>query len=219
MAKQRYFYIEVLRVIACFAVILLHTTNGILTNAAIYETETWKLANAISALTRFGVPIFLMISGYLSLTSSKEITLKEFLKKKLIRLGIPLMGWSIIYYLNTCYQNQTVFSISDFFFKFITMDISYHFWFMYTLIGIELFVPIFQKIVQNADRKLLWYFFGIIILPTTIMPLINKMFDIWLFRYEPVMLGYVGYFLLRIFASEQQISRKKDEGFFMEWEF
>ena len=85
------------------------------------------------------------------------------------------------------------------------MDVYYHLWFMYTLISIELFVPIFAKLVKNTERKFLCDFFILTILPSTILPLINKIFDVWLFRFEPVILNYVGFFLLRIFASVHQI--------------
>ena len=80
--KQKIFYIEVLRIIACFAVILLHCTGTIISNTQLYGTHTWNFVNFINVITRFAVPVFLMISGFLSFSSIKEYTLKTFLQKK-----------------------------------------------------------------------------------------------------------------------------------------
>lgn len=202
MMKNRIFYIELLRVIACFAVIVLHSINNILPNALIYGTATWKLANFINVTTRFAVPIFFMISGYLAFSSTKEYSIKDFLKNKFITLVVPLFIYSLFYYifLNTSGN----FSISDFLFKFISMDVQYHLWFMYTLIGLELLVPVLKKSVQSLDNNGLFYFWLISIFPTTVGPFLNKLFKTWLFRYEPLVLGYFGYFLLGYIIRENR---------------
>ena len=52
-SKQRLFYIEVLRIIACFAVILLHSTGTLVTNTSLYGTHTWNFINFINAIISF----------------------------------------------------------------------------------------------------------------------------------------------------------------------
>ncbi len=205
--KQKIFYIEILRIIACFAVILLHSTGNVITTTSLYGTNTWNFVNFINATTRFAVPIFFMISGYLAFSSPKEIDLKKFLKQKAIRSLLPLFIYSFLYYI---FNNTTEsISILDFLSKFISMDVHYHLWFMYILIGLELLVPVLKKSIQNLDTKMLWYFLLISIFPTTIGPFINKIFDIWLFRFEPLILGYFGYFLLGYILGKIEISKKK----------
>lgn len=204
--KNRIFYIELLRIIACFAVIVLHSINNILPNALIYGTNTWKLANFINVITRFAVPVFFMISGYLAFSSTKEYSIKDFLQNKFITLVVPLFAYSLFYYifLNTSGK----LSVSDFLFKFISMDVQYHLWFMYALIGLELLVPVLKKAVQSLDNKGLFYFWLISIFPTTVGPFLNKVLKIWLFRYESLIFGYFGYFLLGYIVGKIDIQKK-----------
>lgn len=206
--KEKIFYIELLRAVSCFAVILLHTVNNVITNTEIYGTNTWNIANFINSISRFTVPIFLMISGFFSLNSKKNESVTAFLKKKFKRLFVPLVIYSALYYVAETLMSRGKFSVFNFLFRFITMDIHYHLWFLYTLLSIEIFTPLFKTVVQNIDRKKLWYFFIITILPTTICPLINKITGVWLFRFEPVILGYFGYFLLGYIIGTADISKR-----------
>lgn len=205
--KQKIFFIEILRIFACFAVILLHSTGDVMSNTSLYGTRTWDLVNFINASTRFAVPIFFMISGYLAFSSTKEHDIKTFLKQKVVRSLLPLFIYSFLYYLFT--NKGAKISVLDFLFRFVSMDVHYHLWFMYTLIGLELLVPVLKKSVQNLDNKMLWYFFLIAIFPTTIGPFINKLFNIWLFRFEPLILGYFGYFLLGYILGKTEFSKNK----------
>ena len=208
--KDKLMYIEVLRIISCFAVILLHCVSSVVTNYEIYGTTTWNLANLINAMTRFAVPIFFMISGFLALHSKKEIKIIDFIKKKFVRLVIPLFAFSFFYYF-LAFRGTDSFSILDFLFKFISKDVEYHLWFMFSLFALELLVPLLKKL----DKQTLIYIFTLSILSTTICPCINKIFDVWLFRFEPLMYGYVGFFILGYLLGTAEFSKKQRLGIYL----
>ena len=69
--RQRAAYLDFLRCFAIFSVLLLHTLVPVVTNTGVYGAPSWKLCVALDALTRVGVPLFFMLSGYLML--SREI--------------------------------------------------------------------------------------------------------------------------------------------------
>ena len=60
---KRIYYLEVLRVIATFSVVLLHVAADKWYGEI--GTFSWKIFTVYIGLTRFCVPIFLMISGVL----------------------------------------------------------------------------------------------------------------------------------------------------------
>ena len=70
--------LDILRVAATLAVVLLHVLSGAVVSRGYFandgeETIYWILMDLVS----WSVPVFLMISGYLFLNPGKRITLKE----------------------------------------------------------------------------------------------------------------------------------------------
>jgi len=165
MTRDRVTFIEQLRVVATFIVIVLHCYAAYFVDNSIFGTKTWWGVNIINGFTRWGVPIFLMISGTLLLDTSRNESIGYFLKKRSSRVLIPFVFWSILYYINFSVIYDRTLSISEFITKFLTKNISYHLWFVYTLFGIYLLVPIIRKLVKSVSDKELWYMFGIIFLP------------------------------------------------------
>lgn len=62
--KKNYFWIDLLKSLAAFAVIILHVSVPIVYRFE--EKEIWWAGNFYNSLVRFSVPIFVMISGVLS---------------------------------------------------------------------------------------------------------------------------------------------------------
>ena len=61
--KKRIYYFDVLRVIACLAVIMIHTSGTyVLRN---FRTFNFWVRNLFDSLSRIAVPLFVMISGAL----------------------------------------------------------------------------------------------------------------------------------------------------------
>ena len=90
---------DILRVIAILAVILIHTTTKTLevTHYDLVHTPWTLFLNQIS---RFAVPLFFMISGFvLELSHPKSINYFTYLYKRLNRIVIPYLLWSVFYFL------------------------------------------------------------------------------------------------------------------------
>lgn len=166
MKKQNqtkmFLYIEQLRICAIFSVILLHCYIPFLVDSSNYGTRTWHGVNIINAYSRWGVPVFFMISGKLLLNSKKQVVLIDFLKNKLIRILLPFVFYSIIYYIYYLKSNQTNGSILQFITRFANGSLAPHLWFVFTLFSIYLYVPIFKKIVISVNDSILWYLVGLI---------------------------------------------------------
>ena len=66
-AKKQIPYLHYLRAVAILMVVALHSITPYISDAAIYGKKSWYVYLFINAVTRGGVPMFLMISGYLML--------------------------------------------------------------------------------------------------------------------------------------------------------
>lgn len=94
-SNQRIVYLDLLRIMATFAVIFLHVT-AVEVNSFSFS-RNWYIATIGDSLVRWSVPVFVMISGALFLNSNKEVTCAEILKKRIPRLLLAYAFWSVLY--------------------------------------------------------------------------------------------------------------------------
>lgn len=205
--KERIVYLDFLRCLAIFFVIVLHSIATIIVNPAFYQCPSWYLCMIIDPFNRTGVPLFFVISGYLLLSSPKTERVWDFYKHNIPKLAVPLTTWSLIYYFaEVIYTRQTI-DIHDFLSRFFDQGISVHMWFIYSLLGIYLLCPFFKRIVDHCSFKQLMILLGIILFPTTIRPILNSVlpFDVYLF--SPLMEGLIGYFLLGYLLGQMNFQK------------
>ena len=94
-------YIDILRIVACFSVIMLHTSAQPWYNLPV-DSMGFKIANSYDALFRFGVPVFVMISGALFLVPGKKMDVRRLYRHNIFRLVILYIFWSCLYGLMDC---------------------------------------------------------------------------------------------------------------------
>lgn len=149
MDRKREIYLDVLRAFACACVVMVHSP-------AKYDGNIpgqYILAPANYLLMAWGVGMFFLLSGALLL--SKPVNLITFYKKRFGRLVIPVVLWSIVYivyegFFEGCLSWQFILNKVS----MIPFDSQAPLlWFMYTLFGIYLVVPIFANFLHNATRK------------------------------------------------------------------
>jgi probable poly-beta-1,6-N-acetyl-D-glucosamine export protein len=90
--------IDCLRTIAILAVIAIHTSTRML-EASLFDIQGFTLTFFINQASRFAVPLFFMISGFvLELNYSFNENYLSYLRKRLSRIFLPYLFWSAIYY-------------------------------------------------------------------------------------------------------------------------
>lgn len=193
---KRLVYLDWLRILAALAVVTIHVSAGVVMDDAQKYESPWMAGNFFESVSRWAVPMFVMISGALMLSSTKQISTAMFLKKKLAKILIPLFAFSVIYYANEVRKGEITYSIGDFIKRFATDDIMYHLWFLYMIAGLYLITPLLKILIQNAKRKdieyfiLLWLFASVI--SKAIEYFIGYTFKIELF----FVTHYIGYYVL-----------------------
>lgn len=139
--NSRILYFDFLRVLATFAVILLHISGSVFDPEAQCSLGEYWFGIGSNAATRWAVPCFVMLSGALFLNPQKEITLKKLYGKYVLRLLVIFLSWTLLY---TFLFNPSLFWIKGL--SPVTPHLSFvynypfHLWFIPMLIGVEPFV-------------------------------------------------------------------------------
>jgi probable poly-beta-1,6-N-acetyl-D-glucosamine export protein len=149
--------IDILRIIAILAVILIHTTTRNL-EVSVYKLQEIPLTLFLNQAARFAVPLFFMISGFvLELNYHLHESYLQYLKKRISRIFIPYLFWSVIYYFFIYIKGRNPNFIS----AIIRGDASYQLYFIPTLIVFYLLFPIIHKYFYIIGNKYVIIFLGL----------------------------------------------------------
>lgn len=155
MIRKKEFSIEVLRLFACFLVVLYHSRYAVYeylsAGGSISQFDSICL-NVGFVIGRIAVPIFFMISGYFSFPVKSNTF--SFLKKRMSRIVFPLFFWLVVYTL--CFSKP-----DNMLFDFFNAVHASHLWFLYALIGLTLLIPLISNFVYNATKKELLLYIAI----------------------------------------------------------
>lgn len=152
MQKNHVYYFDYLRLISALGVIYMHVASGPLRG----NTGCgWHVMNVITSFAFTAVPLFIMMSGYLILSSERTADISFLFKKRLPRLVIPLAGWSVVAVIWRLTLNDS-FSLRGFYDGLLSALSSpawTHFWYMYTLIALYVISPFVYGALHSLDRK------------------------------------------------------------------
>lgn len=194
----RFAYLDRIRVFATVGVIALHSFHSYFSAPSNYGHLLWTLLAFVNEITRTAVPLFFMISGYLTL--SRDIPdIPAFYKKKLLKIGLPFIIYDVFYYVISTIDFGTVPSVKGYFKGLLNSGNAYHLWFVYSILAMYLLAPFLRRLVVSCNIKQLWLLFALSIFQTTIRPFINVFLSklgVGLYLADDGFMGYVGYFLL-----------------------
>ncbi len=150
--KERIFEFDFLRILAVFAVIVIHVASELVMYSPKFSTNA-MIGNFFDSISKFAVPFFVMISGYFILNEKYELSIEK-IKNKIIKLICLFIFWSCFY--------AGVYNFREFIPQLIYGH--YHLWYMFMIIGLYLMTPILRLFVNEKNRKYVYYciFLGII---------------------------------------------------------
>lgn len=161
------------------------------------------------AFANMGVPLFVMLSGSLLLDAAKaDEPMKVFYKKRFMRIGLPMIFWTIIYFAWSAFLSEQPLTSVDVL-KGVLVGSSGHLWFLYLLIGLYMVTPFLRILVKHMDRNKFRYLLFIWLVGNVAVPFINQFAP---FGYNPVMFvitGWVGYYLLGAYLVHAKVKRWK----------
>ncbi len=198
--QDRIVYLDLLRIFAVFSMIVLHLSASQWGNIGVTSYQ-WQILNLYNSAVRFCVPVLIMISGAMFLDLNRQIGIKKLFCKNIARIITAFLFWSTAYGILV----PAVIFKQDLNLLEITKSIisgHYHLWFLFTLVGLYIAVPILRKICE--DGNLVKYYLVFIFLfcygfkfisnlgdtPADLVTVISGKASLGLFG------GYIGYFLL-----------------------
>lgn len=165
--KQRDSNLDVIRALAAFCVVVNHAAESVY---AMSMEQYQMIPHSSSAFYfvaftfgRCGVPLFLLLSGYLLLPQSyDENKIKRFYKHNFL----PMLGvwelWIFIYCVFLAWYYQMPFDVAQYIRRALFLEHAglSHTWYMPMIIGMYLFLPY----VANALKQIPWTLLSIMML-------------------------------------------------------
>lgn len=190
--REHLVWCDALRLLAFFLLLCCHAADPFYASAAYasagqsVDQELVQWGMRWGSLVRPCVPLFVMLTGVLLLPVRQ--TSVQFYKRRIPRVFFPFLLWSVAYYMTPWItgvlgmDSSVVYklfswaesdsqALSDslhnvaripYAFSFIAC----HMWYIYMLIGLYLYLPIFSAWVERASKKEMEVFLGIWTLST-----------------------------------------------------
>lgn len=161
-------WIDYLRIAACFLVVIAHCCDPFVARFDSNEHE-FLSGTAIGSMVRCCVPLFVMISGVLLLPVHMDTV--SFYKRRLKRILIPLVVWSVLlpfmYYgyfqtgatsVSPALPAMETFTLDATWTKVYTFIFNFNYdttpmWYLYMLVGIYLFIPFIGAWLRQAEQQ------------------------------------------------------------------
>ncbi len=150
--------IDILRIVCILAVIMIHSTTKTLESVHLNITLA-SGALFLNQISRFAVPLFFMISGFVLEMNNKHLSYFNYLKRRINRLLIPYIFWSAIYYLFV-YRTHTVGFVD----ALIYGSSSYQLYFIPSLLVFYFIFPLLRRIPLNTISLIILFIVQMIFL-------------------------------------------------------
>ena len=212
---KRIAFLDYVRVFACFLVMLVHASENFYGAAgstdmvgpqSFLQNEADRLwVSVYDGFSRMSVPLFMIVSAYLLAPMKKGQSCWQFYRKRFLRIMPPFVFFMVLYSTlpmlwGQIDGEQSLNDLSRIWLNFPAL--AGHFWFMYPLISLYLFIPVISPWLEKVSAKEERFFIGLFLISTCI-PFLNRWFgEVWgqCFWNEYHMLwyfsGYLGYLVL-----------------------
>lgn len=207
--SKRTYYFDALRIVAIGAIVLLHVAGSYWYKLPV-STLDWQVTNLYDCITRWGVPVFVMISGALFLDPAREQPIKKIWTKNIPKLVRLLIFWGFLYAL--VYNLPPSWSGEDIaLFIHEMLFGTPHLWFLFMLLGLYVLIPIVRCITANETA--MRYFLVVAFVMNFVAPIstgggtipaVQEFVDAFMIQLP---LGYSFYFVLGYYLSSHNISR------------
>lgn len=152
--------LDVLRIAAAMAVVWLHASSQHFVES--FPTALWTVRLAGNCLSRWCVPVFLMISGALFLDKGRKLSLGHLYGKNLLHIVVAFFIWSYVYSFQQINAGPWRKSLA------LLLQGPSHLWFLKMLAGIYIAVPVFRAV--TATKQMERYFIVLAVATTFVVP-------------------------------------------------
>ena len=182
LSGSRKQFLDVLRVLATCAVVLMHVLTGAtdVTDASIVP-EYRSLLLSVMDLVTWCVPIFLLISGYLFLNPERTLTYPVMIKKYCRRIALAILLFGVPYAASELVVAERTFRIRmipEALKMTLTGHTWSHMWYLYLILFLYLITPLLKKVLRVLPVWGVVAMMAVIFLGSSVAPFLNKVLDV-----------------------------------------
>ena len=175
--RERNHTLDLARILMAFTVVLGHTCN-IFSGELTQYGASWWLTVSVHMATRWGVPLFVMISGAFLLSPDSKVTTFDFWRRRFGRILIPLLFWIVVYALlgNKLPSPRMLFSTANLEMAFHALLHAPHkppgniLWYLYMAATLYFLAPFLRKIIAHSSAKELCVLTGALFMVSVLDP-------------------------------------------------
>lgn len=156
--RPRYLpYGDAARVLGTIAVVLGHVCDMVQYSNPTYN-DFW-VTNFFNSASRWAVPVYIMLSGSLLLDPARAEAPEQFYRKRLARLGIPIVFWTVFFmaftvWLQSLPYPKTMHTGTDIWHELLLGKPYAHLHFIFRIAGLYAFTPMFRLFLKHASKQL-----------------------------------------------------------------
>ena len=193
---------ELIRAIAILCVVYIHAASVVVNNFAKVAPVPWFFLTYLDAVIRWCVPVFVMVSGSLLLQKSEPHL--SFVKRRLGRIGLPLLIWLPLYWLAVALFSPPLPSWKELWISVVYEQPYIHMYFLFVMVQLAVLTPWLRSVVRSLTRRslalliILFLYIGMAYQPHT-------KFVLFLF------IPYLGYYLYGFFAKDLTLRTRRNK--------
>lgn len=215
--KERIKWIDDLRVLACFAVIMIHVIAGWTDSVNNLQLTNfrWFIDNVLfQVLIKYAVPVFIMISGYLLLNPQKEIgflRIKKYVLRMVAVICIFGTGFSLIENILNYGMNNILCLFFKSFLDALQGNSWAHLWYVYLIIGLYLLTPVIKVAINNLKENEIKFILAVLFVFSFVIPSFNNIcgLNITTFFIGNEIFSYIFYYVMGYYIGNKKLFNER----------
>lgn len=172
--REREGFLDILRVAATCAVVLLHTVTGAMdiTDMAAFPAEEWIFLMALDLIC-WSVPVFVLISGYLFLKPARRVSMGDVLARYGRRILLALFIFGVPYACLEQIALERSFSLGMLgkgFLMVLRGESWSHMWYLYLILVLYLMTPALKWLLGRIPLPAAYGFAAVLAALGSILP-------------------------------------------------
>lgn len=213
-AEKRQSFLDILRVAATCAVVMLHTITGGMNVMNLNDYPSKKVVIlSVMDLVTWSVPVFILISGYLFLAPEKSVSFRQMIGKycrrivlALLLFGVPYVGIELV----LAERGFRLSMIGEAVLMVLQGKSWSHMWYLYLILLLYLVTPICKWLLERMPRFVLYLIMAVLLWGSSICPFLNKLLNISSIPVLPDEGIYLFYYLAGYLFAIKQVGTGKD---------
>ncbi len=208
-SKNYNFAFDVVRCLAIIGIIAIHVLYPIYARTDFMGGISWWIATVINTFSRPSVPLFVILSGALLMSSPQVSSWRFIVSKTFFRVVVPLVVWSSIYlWWETSKGSKMDWGI---FLDMLASGNLYHLYFLVILVPLYLHAPGLALVFQQKSKTLPLYFMSL----GVVLGLCLGFVAYFIYKNSNVLnaftlwLPYAGYFFFGKWAVDQNFTKRQ----------